>query len=63
MTGLDTARVNEAIREMKRGIEGSTRVTGIFGDPVSHSLSPKMHNYAYEHLNLDYVYVPSKKRN
>lgn len=28
------------------------------GDPVEHSMSPPMHNAAFEHLGLDYVYVP-----
>jgi len=39
-------------------VEGTTRVVGIFGDPVDHSLSPRMHNAAYRALGLDYVYVP-----
>jgi len=39
-------------------IEGTTRVVGIFGDPVDHSLSPRMHNAAFRALGLDYVYVP-----
>ncbi len=39
-------------------VEGTTRVVGIFGDPVDHSLSPRMHNAAYAALGLDYVYVP-----
>jgi shikimate dehydrogenase len=39
-------------------IEGTTRVVGIFGDPVAHSLSPRMHNAAFRALGLDYVYVP-----
>ncbi|MBI5887802.1 MAG: shikimate dehydrogenase [Deltaproteobacteria bacterium] len=37
---------------------GKTKVVGIFGDPVTHSLSPAMHNAAFEALGLDYVYVP-----
>ncbi len=28
------------------------------GDPVEHSLSPPMHNAAFKHLEMDYVYVP-----
>ena len=40
------------------GIEGTTRVVGIFGDPVDHSLSPRMHNAAFRALGLDYAYVP-----
>jgi len=36
---------------------GSTRVLCVIGHPVSHSLSPVMHNAAIEALNVDYVYV------
>ncbi|HIK09239.1 MAG TPA: shikimate dehydrogenase [Oscillatoriaceae cyanobacterium M33_DOE_052] len=39
-------------------ITGKTRILGIIGDPVEHSLSPVMHNAAIAHLNLDYIYVP-----
>ena len=35
-----------------------TRLVGIVGDPVSHSLSPRMHNAAFEALGLDWAYVP-----
>lgn len=38
-------------------ISGKTKITGLFGYPVEHSLSPAMHNAAFEHLNLDYCYV------
>lgn len=36
---------------------GSTRVAGIIGDPVRHSLSPVIHNAAFEACGLDWVYV------
>lgn len=39
-------------------VEGTTRVVAILGNPVDHSLSPRMHNAAYAALGLDYVYVP-----
>lgn len=39
-------------------INGKTRVLGIIGRPVAHSLSPVMHNAAIEALGIDYVYVP-----
>ncbi len=39
-------------------IKGSTNVVGLIGDPVEHSLSPSMHNAAFESLNMDYIYVP-----
>ena len=39
-------------------IGGATRILGIFGDPVSHSLSPAMQNAALEEAGIDAVYVP-----
>ena len=39
-------------------IDGQTRVVGIIGDPVQHSLSPQMHNAAFKHLKLNFVYIP-----
>jgi shikimate dehydrogenase len=38
-------------------ISGATRVAGIIGWPVAHSLSPAMHNAAFRELGLDWVYV------
>ncbi len=38
-------------------ISGKTKITGIFGDPVEHSLSPCMHNSAFEDLGMDICYV------
>ena len=38
-------------------ITGATRVAGVIGDPVRHSLSPRLHNAAYRALGLDWVYV------
>ncbi len=38
-------------------ISGKTKVVGLFGYPVEHSLSPVMHNAAFAHLRLDYCYV------
>ncbi|HHW28267.1 MAG TPA: shikimate dehydrogenase [Syntrophomonadaceae bacterium] len=40
------------------GISGLTKVYGLFGDPVEHSLSPIMHNTAFQALGLDCVYLP-----
>ena len=39
-------------------INGSTEIYGIIGNPVAHSLSPAMHNSAFETLGLNKVYVP-----
>jgi shikimate dehydrogenase len=38
-------------------ITGRTRFTGIFGDPVEHSLSPSMHNAAYSALGVERAYL------
>lgn len=39
-------------------IHGTTRLVGLMGWPVSHSLSPAMHNAAARALGLDLAYVP-----
>ena len=39
-------------------LSGKTCVVGIFGDPVEHSLSPRMQNAAIEAGGIDAVYVP-----
>jgi len=39
-------------------IGATTRLAGIIGSPVSHSLSPAMHNAAFRALGLDWVYLP-----
>jgi shikimate dehydrogenase len=38
-------------------IGGATRLVALIGHPVSHSLSPRMHNAAFAALALDWVYV------
>jgi len=38
-------------------INGHTKIFGILGRPVTHSLSPAMHNAAFQHLGLNAVYV------
>ena len=42
---------------MSRIMTGHTRLTGLLGSPVSHSISPMMHNEAFEQLGLDYAYL------
>ncbi|MBF0182487.1 MAG: shikimate dehydrogenase [Magnetococcales bacterium] len=39
-------------------IDGKTRLLGVIGDPVRHSLSPAMHNLACAELGLNYCYLP-----
>ncbi len=38
-------------------ITGKTKVVGVIGHPLEHSMSPPMHNNAYKQLNMDYIYV------
>ena len=38
-------------------ISATTKILGVIGDPISHSMSPTMYNAAIQKLGLDYVYV------
>ena len=38
-------------------IQGTTQIYGVIGDPISHSLSPSLHNPAFAALGIDAVYV------
>ncbi|SEP66677.1 shikimate dehydrogenase [Lachnospiraceae bacterium RM5] len=44
-------------KSMSNIITGTTSLTGLLGSPVSHSISPLMHNESFNILNLDYVYL------
>lgn len=39
-------------------LSGKSRIYGLLGDPVAHSLSPLMQNHAFLSYNIDAVYVP-----
>jgi shikimate dehydrogenase len=39
-------------------ISASTRICGLIGDPVEHSMSPAMHNAAFQKTGSDYIYLP-----
>lgn len=39
-------------------ITDKTAVYGVIGDPISHSMSPLIHNAALQKANLDAVYIP-----
>jgi shikimate dehydrogenase len=38
-------------------ISGKTRVCGVIGEPIEHTLSPIMHNAAFQAVGLDYVFL------
>lgn len=43
--------------DKKFEITGTTKLTGLLGNPVSHSISPAMHNASFQKLGLDYAYL------
>jgi shikimate dehydrogenase len=43
-------------------ITGKTRICGLIGDPVEHTMSPAMHNAAFAELGLDFAYLPFRVR-
>lgn len=42
---------------MNYQIDGHTQLTALLGSPVSHSISPLMHNEAFRQLGLSYAYL------
>lgn len=47
----------EILRARSVDVTAGTRVAGVVGRPVRHSLSPVMHNAAFAALGMDWVYV------
>lgn len=43
-------------------ITGKTKIVGLFGYPVAHSLSPAIHNAAFEEMGLNFIYLPFSVR-
>ncbi len=39
-------------------IDYNTKIVGIIGHPIKHSLSPMMHNFCFQKQKLNYVYLP-----
>lgn len=46
-----------------RSVTEKTALYGVIGDPVSHSMSPAVHNVAMKLANLDALYVPLRVNN
>ena len=40
------------------GVSGETKLVGLLGWPVGHSLSPRMQNAAFSAAGIDWLYVP-----
>ena len=41
-------------------ISGKTKICGVIGNPIQHSLSPTIQNAAFNHLNLDFIFIAFK---
>lgn len=44
--------------EADNRITGKTKLMGVIGNPIEHSISPQLHNTLNKMLGLDFVYVP-----
>lgn len=43
-------------------ISGKTKICSVIGDPIKHSLSPTIQNAAFNHLNLNFIFLAFKVR-
>lgn len=43
---------------LNRVLSGKTKICGLIGDPLGQTMSPLMHNTAFEKMGADYLYVP-----
>lgn len=41
-------------------ISGKTKICGVIGNPIQHTLSPTIQNAAFNHLNLDFIFTAFK---
>jgi len=57
----DDAKTSAATAGVPK-VSGRAKVCGIMGDPVAHSLSPAIHNAAFQSLGMDFLYVPFRVR-
>lgn len=42
---------------MNTNISGTTTLYGVIGDPIAHSLSPKIYNTCFSHFGIDSIYM------
>ncbi len=45
------------MQDVTRNITGETKIYGIIGNPVHHSMSPEMHNIAFREHGMNSVYI------
>lgn len=41
-------------------VTGKTKLIGVIGNPIEHSISPQIHNTLSRHLGMDLIYIPMK---
>ena len=63
--GMETAAGQPTITEIRNcyrwdALDRKTEVYGVIGDPVSHSLSPAVHNAAFADSGINAVYLPMR---
>ncbi len=46
-----------------RSISSKTQICAVIGSPIAHSLSPAIHNAAFEFLDLDFIYLACSVEN
>ena len=65
MVPEQSQNIFESTSSQMSTITGKTNLVGLLGQPVNHSLSPIMHNAAYEEMGLDWCYlaIPCDKLN
>ena len=53
-----TGEALPTLNEAGKIIDGQTQLVGVMGWPIAHSLSPAMHNAAFNALGMNWCYVP-----
>lgn len=50
--------INGVSMNIVERVTGKTKVLGVIGNPIEHSISPQLHNTVSHMLEMDFIYVP-----